>query len=79
MPLIGSIVKMDKLGRITIPASIRRKLDTNLFILELEGDNIILKPIQQTSLTSLFDTIKVEVEDFTGAHELRKALLKDYV
>ncbi len=72
---MSSIVKMDKQGRLIIPADIRRKLKTNLFLLELSEGNIILKPLEPLSLTSLFDSIEVDVDDFTDTHKLRRALL----
>ena len=73
---MGLLAKMDKQGRILIPASIRKRFKTRLFIVEADNDRIVLKPIEPLSLTSLFDSITVDgVEDFTNTHELRKTLL----
>ena len=47
-----TIVKMDRQGRILIPADIRAKL------------------------SEFFDSIEVDVDDFTDTHKLRKALLE---
>ncbi len=69
-----AIVKMDKQGRILIPASIRKTIKTKLFVAEVLGDEIRLKPLKALDLTSLFDSIEVDVEDFSDTHKLRKAL-----
>jgi len=75
---MGLLARMDKQGRILIPAGIRRKLKTRLFIVEAEEDRIVLRPVEPVSLTSLFDSIVVDdVEDFTDAHELRRALARE--
>ncbi len=72
---MGLLARMDRQGRILIPASIRKKLKTRLFIVEAEEDKIVLRPVEPVSLTSLFDSIPVDdVEDFTDTHELRRAL-----
>jgi len=68
-------VKMDKQGRILIPAAVRRRIGARLFVLEEgEGGELRLKPIREIRLTDLFDSIEVDVEDFTDTHELRRAL-----
>jgi len=68
------IVKMDKQGRVLIPASIRRKFETNIFSLEVVGDELRLKPVKTLRLSELFDSIEVDVKDFSDTHELRRAL-----
>ncbi len=70
------IVKMDKTGRILIPASIRRIIKSRLFMIEIVDDEIRLKPLKVIDLTSLFDSITVDIDDFTNTHKLRKALLR---
>jgi AbrB family looped-hinge helix DNA binding protein len=40
------IVKMDKRGRITIPKSIRKHLEYDLYKVILDGNTIILKPVK---------------------------------
>lgn len=65
---------MDKQGRILIPAGVRKKLGTNLFSLELVENELRLKPIKALRLSDLFDSIEVDVEDFSDTHELRRAL-----
>lgn len=68
-------MKMDKQGRILIPAAVRRRIGARLFVLEEgEGGELRLKPIREIRLTDLFDSIEVDVEDFTDTHELRRAL-----
>ena len=71
-----AVVKMDKHGRILIPASIRKKINSDLFIIEIADNEIKLKPVKPNRLTSYFDRIVVDIEDFTDTHKLRKALMK---
>lgn len=70
------IVKMDKQGRVLIPASIRRKVGSELFMIEVVDDEIRLKPVKPVELTSLFDRIPVDVEDFTDTHALKNSISK---
>ena len=70
------IVKMNGQGRILIPARIRKRIDSKFFLLEIVRDEIRLKPVKSLRLSELFDSIEVDVEDFTNTHELRKSLLK---
>ena len=70
------IVRMDKQGRILIPASVRKKLGTNLFSLEVVENELRLKPIKIIRLSDLFDSIEVDAKDFSDTHELRRALLE---
>lgn len=69
-----NIVRMDKQGRILIPANVRRKLRTNLFSLEVVENELRLKPIKLLRFSDLFDSIEVDVRDFSDTHELRRAL-----
>lgn len=69
---MGVIVRMDKQGRIVIPARIRKRFSSRLFLAELIGDELRLKPINPVKLTELFDTIEVCIEDFTDIEKLRK-------
>ena len=39
------IAKITSKGQITIPASFRRRLGTNLVSVEMEGDRIVIKPV----------------------------------
>ncbi len=39
------IAKITSKGQITIPTSFRRKLGTNLVLVEMEGDRIVIKPV----------------------------------
>ena len=71
-----AVVKMDKHGRILIPANIRKKINSDLFIIEITDNEIKLKPVKPNRLTSYFDRIVVDIEDFTDTHKLRKALMK---
>ena len=74
---MSMVVRMDKQGRVLIPASIRRKLGSNLLLLEFEEGELRLKPVKTVKLSELFDSIEVEVEDFTDTHELRRALTRE--
>mgnify|MGYP003882298853 CR=1 FL=1 len=71
---MGVVVKMDRQGRILIPASVRKKLRARLFALEVVEGELRLKPIESIRLTDLFDSIEVDVGDFADTHELRRAL-----
>jgi len=63
------IVKMDKRGRIVVPAGIREKFNSRVFFVEATGNEI--------RLTELFDSIKVDVDDFTDNHKLKESLYKE--
>ena len=68
-------MEMDKQGRILIPAVVRR-IGARLFVLEEgEGGEPRLKPIKEIRLTDLFDSIEVDVKDFTDTHKLRRTCL----
>ena len=70
-----TIVKMDRQGRILIPAKIRAKLQSTIFTLEVVDGELRLRPLKRTRLSSFFDSIEVDVDDFADTHRLRKALL----
>ena len=72
--IVGMVVKMDKQGRILIPASVRKKIGAKIYILRVVGDELCLKPIKPIRLSELFDIIEIDVEDFTDTHELRRAI-----
>ena len=74
--IMEMVVKMDKQGRIIIPIGIRRRLRSNIFLIKVVGDEIHLKPIEVTRLTSFIDKIEVDVDDFTDTHKLREALME---
>ena len=40
------ITKMTKKGQITIPAEFRKKLKSEYFSVEMEGNQIVIKPIK---------------------------------
>lgn len=49
------MVKMDRQGRILIPAAVRKRIGARLFVLEEgEGDELRLKPIKEIRLTDFF-------------------------
>jgi len=68
------IVKMDRQGRILIPVKVRKRIGARLFVLEVVGEELRLKPIKPISPSQLFDSIEIEVEDFSDTHELRRSL-----
>ncbi len=41
------IVKITRKGQITIPAKFRKKLNTNLVEVEMEGEKIIITPVKK--------------------------------
>ncbi|WP_461866084.1 AbrB/MazE/SpoVT family DNA-binding domain-containing protein [Thermococcus sp.] len=45
--MIVEIVKVDKNGRIYLPASLRKKFGTGSFYIEERGDEIVLIPIRK--------------------------------
>lgn len=65
---------MDRQGRILIPAYIRRRIKSNIFLIEDVDGEIRLKPIKPIELTTLFDKVIVDVDDFTDTHKLRESL-----
>ncbi len=72
-----ALARMDKQGRIVIPAEIRRKVKARVFLVELSGGNIVLRPIEPAKLSEFFDSIRVDAESFADAHELRRALASE--
>ena len=36
-----------------------------------------MKPLRRAKLSEFFDSIEVDVDDFTDTHKLRKALLEE--
>jgi len=74
--IMEMVVRIDKQGRIVIPADIRRRLRSDIFLIKVVGDEIHLKPIKATRLTSFIDKIEVDVDDFTDTHKLREALME---
>jgi len=73
---MNMVIRMDRRGRIIIPVSIRRIIKSNLFILKVVNGEIHLKPIKTLSLTSLVDSIEIDVKDFADTHELRRLIEK---
>jgi len=71
------IVKMDKRGRIVVPAGIRDKFNSRVSFMEATGNEIRLIPIETIKLTELFDSIEVDVDDFTDTHKLKESLYKE--
>jgi AbrB family looped-hinge helix DNA binding protein len=71
------IVKMDKRGRIVVPADIREKFNSRVFFVEATDGEIRLVPIETIRLTELFDSIEVDVDDFTDTHKLKESLYKE--
>lgn len=74
--IMSMVIRMDRQGRIIIPVNIRKNIKSNIFLLEVVNNEIHLKPIKTTQLTSFIDKIEVDVDDFTDTHKLRKALMK---
>ena len=71
-----TIVKMDRQGRILIPAKVRAKLHSTIFALEVIDDELRLRPLRRAKLSDFFDSIEIDVDDFTDTHKLRKAVLE---
>ena len=72
-----ALARMDKQGRIVIPAEIRKKVKARVFLVELSGGNIVLRPIEPAKLSEFFDSILVDAESFADAHKLRRALASE--
>ncbi len=71
---MGTIVRMDRQGRVLIPAKVRRRVGSRLFVLEETGGVIVLRPIKAVRPSDLFDAIEIDVDRFTDSHELRRAI-----
>ena len=75
-------VTMDGQGRIYLPASIRQKVKSDRFIVEVKGDTVILKPFRP-SIEKFYGIAKpakfVSAEEIDEAvkDETEKALRKD--
>ncbi len=74
--IMGMVIRMDKQGRIIIPANIRKNVKSDIFLIEVIDNEIRLKPIETTRLTSFIDKIEVDIDDFTDTHKLREALME---
>jgi len=74
--IMNMVIRMDKQGRIIIPSSIRKNMKSDIFIIEVIDNEIRLKPIEVTRLTSFIDKIEVDIDDFTDTHKLREALIE---
>ncbi len=74
MVIVAVLARMNRQGRIVIPAEIRRRVRARVFLVELSGGNIVLRPVEPARLSEFFDSIQVDTGDFTDTHELRRAL-----
>ncbi len=66
--------KVDKMGRISIPPKWREGLGKKVMLIRLPNGEILIRPLRMIKLTELFDSIQVDVKDFTDTHELRRTL-----
>ncbi len=70
-----SVVRtLDKMGRVAIPPRWRKKWGKKVILVKMPDGEVLIKPLRRIKLTELFDSIEVDVEDFTDTDELRRSL-----
>ena len=66
---------IDKMGRITIPSDWRKDWGDRVLMVKISDREILIRALKKRlKLTDLFDTIEVEVEDFSDVHKVRGTL-----
>lgn len=71
------VKEVDSQGRVSIPMRWRKGWKTRKLVLIKRGNKIEIIPIEPTSPSNLFDSIKISKNvDFADPHSLRKALLE---
>lgn len=71
------VKKLDRQGRVAIPAEWRRTWKDDNVALLRRGAAIEVVPIESVPPSALFDSIEVSASvDFTDPHSLRKAILR---
>jgi AbrB family looped-hinge helix DNA binding protein len=74
--MIEKTIKIDKAGRIVIPAEWRRNWGKKVLMVRMSDDEVLIKPLRKRGkLTDLVDSIEIEeVSDFGDTHKLREVL-----
>lgn len=74
--MIEKTIKIDKAGRIVIPAEWRRNWGKKVLMVRMSDDEVLIKPLRKSGkLTDLVDSIEIEeVSDFGDTHKLREVL-----
>ena len=71
--------KVDKFGRIVLPSNWRKKFmgKSNLVIVRIEGERIVIEPIPTGDLEEFIDAFEVDVdpEVFEDYNKLKRTLL----
>ncbi len=70
------IKKIDRLGRIVIPAEWRRQWGKRVILVRIDEDEVIIRPLKKRGkLTDLIDSIELQnIKGFTDTHKVREAL-----
>jgi len=74
--MIEKTIKIDKAGRIVIPAEWRRNWGKKVLMVRMSDDEVLIKPLRKSGkLTRLVDSMEIEeVSDFRDTHKLREVL-----
>jgi len=74
--MIEKTIKIDKAGRIVIPAEWRRNWGKKVLMVRMSDDEVLIKPLRKRGkLTGLVDSMEIEeVSDFGDTHKLREVL-----
>jgi len=79
MGIEGVVRRIDRFGRITIPAEWRRWLGDKVVLLRTGQEEIVIRPFKSARpLSTFFDLVEVDAspEEFADPHKLRRALLR---
>ena len=68
------IVKITRKGQITIPAKFRKKLNTNLVEVEMEGEKIIITPVKK--LGGIFHKYAIKDKPIEEIIQMEKEVIK---
>lgn len=73
---MGKGKKIDRQGRIVIPAEWRRRWGKTVILVRIDEDEVIISPLRKRGkLTDLIDSIELgNIKDFTDTHKAREAL-----
>jgi len=69
------IVKITRKGQITIPAKFRKKLNTNLVEVEMEGEKIIITPVKK--LGGIFHKYAIKDKPIEEIIQMEKEVIKN--
>ncbi len=74
--MVEKTVKIDKAGRVVIPAEWRKDWGKKALMVRLSDDEVLIKSLRKRGkLTDLVDSMEIEgVSDFGDTHELRMVL-----